>query len=332
MDVQALLHALKAPDSPLADQLIALVVNHHLNQPLAQLVSEEECLALLRAGLRPTALRTAFEAEITPAALRILATLGANPTPLGNWVDPQVRARVLDHLADPQGPRLTYMQGSLSPSLLRPLLAPVFQDILLSFISRISSVLGASGRAAVETGLVSRMGREVSDRGRRWAEFGRSLVGGLGIEEKLKGLAEDFSQQAVATFRSRLQTQLAQPEGQAALRALVEHALDHLLRVPIAEVCADAQRLPPEALLALAPRALEHATALPLFETLLNQEVSALFERHGQVQVGELLARFDLLDPVRDLLTRSGSRNVEALLSAPEFGEWLEAWLRAANK
>lgn len=318
MDVESLRLALLAEEPALLKKLATLILEHQLQQPLQTCVSQEQARELVGRLLQPATLELTLQTELTSALERALDVLTQSDEPLGVWVGAETRAQLVALLARPEGPRFPYMADVISPALLRNLLAPVFQDVLLSFVARVSSVVGLSGR-------------EVSDRSKRWMEFGRNLVGGLGIDEKLRVLAEEFSQQAVATFRTQLQTRLAQPEGQQALRALLEHALTRWLEVPLHELCTDAGRLPPAEITALLPPAVAHASNQPLFEVLLDQELQAFYDKYGSSPLSKLLTDLAIETDVKTLFITAMERNARPLVATPAFADWLAELLTTAS-
>lgn len=329
MDEHALLAALLAPESPLRTALCERLVDHQLGQPLRHFISEADLEHLVREGARPSAVEGHLHRYILPMVERCLDTMAEHNQPLGVWVDPSLRTRAVQLLTGPNGPRFAYMEGAVSAPVLRALLAPVFQEVLLSFVSRLSSALGVA--APAEDGhFLSRLGREVGDRGKRWAELGRTLVGGLGLHEKLSQLAGDFSQQAVTTFRAHLSTRLRSSEGQALLRQLIDQVLDQALRTPMAEVRADCDRIPLAELLRLHPAGMAHAVAQPLFEVLLRQEAQHFMQEHGERPLRELLADLGLEQQVRDLGVKLVERGTDSFLRSPDFASWLSQWLSTA--
>lgn len=334
MDASALLTALNSEDSSLRKELCELLVDYHLEQPLARYIGADEIEQLIRQLLSPAAVQGHLNQYLIPIVERSLATMAARNQPLGVWVEPQLRAQAVKMLTRPGGPRFAYMEGAISPTLLRNLLSPVFQEVLLSFTSRLTSSLGiatGAGGAGTDSRLLGRLGREVGDRGRRWAEFGRNLMGGLGLEEKLGQLAGEFSQQAVTTFRTHLGERLQSQEGQALLRELVDQVLDRLLRAPMAEVQKDCERIPLPELMRLHPGGLAHAVAQPLFDVLLRDEVKRFAQEQSPRPLRDLLADFGLQDEVRQLALTIVQRGADDFLSSDAFARFMDQWTRRAT-
>lgn len=328
MDVSPLISALTDPQSELRERYASMVVDRWLQANVSSLVPSAASLSIARAGLRDAALEALFSEHVTPIVERIREQLAESGESIGAWVSPTAQQGIERLLSNPNGPRFTYFSSAVDPTLMRRLLSPVFQDVLLRFVAKIPAVItggggGSSAPSGSSSGLLGRLGREMGGRGKLLVDVGRSVVGNLGLEEKLQPVAADFSQQAVGAFRESLSERLKSKEGRQLVQQLVTQGTENVLKVSLADVNRDLSAIPLAEALALLPEAVAYAAQRELFGTLLENEINRFYERFGDGSVEELLKAHHLYDEARATLQDAAQAHAKQMFEAPEFATWL---------
>lgn len=339
----AIIAALTEDTNNLRLRYAEMVVDQAMSGPLQDLIRRREVREIVDSQLDEDALRPLFDAYVGPIVERCREILGQSADSGHDWLSPATQQAIAAMLANPAGPRFTCFSSAIEPTLLRKLLAPVFQDVLLGFVAKLPSVLANAGGLAggadsntrspsgTDGGLFGRLGKEMGGRGRALMDVGRSVVSGLGIEQKLKPLAAEFSQQAVLLFRSGLRDRVRTPEGRRLVDEMVQHGMDSVLKVPLSEINADLSRIPLPKAIALLPEAVSFAADRALFSDMLDAEIDGFFDKHGQRSIGELLSEHELLDTLRPVLVRAASDHAQALFKSENFSTWLSDVLAVGN-
>ena len=324
MTTHAAIAELTADASALRRRYVDLVVTQALSMPLSSLLSEQALIDIVQAHCEKSAVEQLF-VHVQPIVDRCRKQLAAKGGRAQDWVASEVQASLPKLLTNPNGPRFSYIKGVIDPALLRRLLAPVLQDVLLRFVARLSTVLGSagSGLGGTDGGLLGRLGRDVGGKGKRLLDVGLSMVSGLGLEQKLQELAADFSQHAVGAFRDSLAERLRSPEGQNLVRAMVEQGTNAVLQTPLSELNADLDRIPLSELLALIPHAVAHAASQQLFGEMLQSEVKGYYAKHGGRPWIDLLRDLNLEDPIRGACLVGVEEHARLLFASEGFATWL---------
>jgi hypothetical protein len=167
---------------------------------------------------------------------------------------------------------------------------------------------GTEDRSRTGFGIRSRIKESASKRAEKFVEAGKSVLGGLSaeVERQIQTAASEFSQSAERDIRRAFVDRIKSEEGRALLAQIVEQAVAHVLRTPIAELNRDAEELPWDDLWALVPPVVEHNRDRAPVVAAIRDELEALLEVEGARSVREVLTEAGLLDDtVASLLAHS---------------------------
>ncbi|MDD9934983.1 MAG: hypothetical protein OXT09_15335 [Myxococcales bacterium] len=316
-----------------------LVVDHVLDLRVTALVDAESLLPIFVQALDGDNVQRAIDRHLLPAIPRVRAQLDDAGEKVGDGLPEAVKERIVELSANPAGPRFRWMRGALDPAKLRDLFAPVVQEILLQFVRSVPGLGGDAGGGepatagkpsrGVASGLVGRLGREVSKGTGRLVSVGRSVADGLGVdlEGRLQETARDFSQGAMAGLQRGLRERMQSDQGREILSGLSRSVVDHIMATPVETILKDLDRLPLEAAIALAPDTLRHELGRELVRALLRGEIAAWLELEGARTLGELLEEAGLRAQVRTLAVERGHAAAAELFRSTAFASWLEQLL-----
>ena len=336
MSTDAILATLTGGDPALRTRAARLVVDQVLATPLSQLLSPAELTELSLQAIGDTELERAIERHVAGGITRLRARLAADGGTVGDAVPDELHGPILDLIGDTDGPRFAWTRGALDPSLLRDLLAPVFQDVLVGFAAKAPGALGgaAGGAAAAGAGaLMGALGSSAKSGAGRLLNVGRSVVGGLGkeLEGTLRHAAKDFSRGAVSAFQESLRKRLKSQEGREILSQLQQGAFDHVMAVELKVIDEDLERLNWDGLLSLAPPLVAHNLARELGNKALAEAMEAYFEIEGQRPLAEVLDDWGVREPIADVAAAHGEGVAKALFASDDFRAWLDDVLKASD-
>jgi len=336
MSSSAIIEALTASDSELSGRAAALVVDHVLSQPLSSLVQPAELSSLCTAALSEPRLERAIDRHVADAIARLRARLAAEGGTVGDAVPKELHGAMLDLIGDTEGPRLPWLRGALDPKLVRDLMAPVFQDLLVGFAGKVPGAMGgaAGGAAAAGAGaLMGALSSSARSGAGRLLNAGRSVVGGLGkeFESNLRHVAKDFSRGAVSAFQESLRKRLRSQEGRELLSELQQGAFEHVMAVELSAIDEDLQRLKIGELLALHPPLIAHNLGRQLGQTALTEALEAYFAIEGERTLSELLDDWGVREEIRGIAVQRGEGIARDLFSSDDFRGWLDDVLERAG-
>lgn len=337
MSADKIVAALTGDDTSLPTEAATLVVDHVLGLPLRDFVDSGELSQLCLTAMGEHQLQRAVERHIGPTVARLRKAVAGPGQTVGDAVPPELHDNILDLMSNPLGPRVPWLAGALDPALLRTLLAPVFQDVLLGFAGRIPAAVSSAATDAATAGAGALMGM-LSPTARSGAgqlfNIGRSVVGGLGkdLEATVGPLAKDFSHSAVTAFQDSLRKRLRSTTGRELVSELQQGAFEHILAVELSVIDRDLDRLSMADLLALMPPTVAHNLGRQLGERALREAIEHYFEVEGDRSLSELLEDWGVRDDIRAIAIERGSPIARQLFGSDEFRSWLGSVLSAAGK
>ncbi len=335
--IQALL---SADDSPPRAELTRMALEALLSQPMASLLADPELVPIMLSAFTPGNAERVAERHGVPATTRIGVRLEACEERLRDMLPEASREGLVRILASGKGPRLGWLKGALDPTDLRELFAPVIQQMLVQFSSRLQIPgFGATGAVAgpaagALSGLVGMLGKQVQKGASQFAEVGKNVMGGLGseLERRLQALARDFSHTAMGEFRTAMEERLRSAEGQVILDRMRDRALTHVFEAKLADIARDLLQLPMQDLAAWSPAVVAYQSAHPLLTGMLETELGAALTVLGQRSLSELLSEAGLLEAASELTLRVVDPGAKALFASAAFGDWLSRLVDAARE
>jgi hypothetical protein len=287
-------------------------------------------LAGIYSGLTEANAERIGKQHVLPALDRIAATLTGKPERLRDLLSDAADQQLIAIVARGQGPRFAWMKSAFDPDDVRQLIAPIIQQLLLQFTAKLpipgvgggSAGSGGSGGASTGNrgigGLVGRIGKQVQKSAGQLAEAGRSMMGGV---------IKDFSQTATSEFRLALKDRLKSPEGQKIVERMRDRFLRHLLGAKADVVVQDFMHLPRPEIAHMVSLVIDHLRTQPLFRSVLEAEVNAVLDELSSKSARALLEELGVYDSTRAQVLRVVDPGVQALLSSPAFGDWLDRLL-----
>ncbi len=315
-----------------------MAFDHLLAQPASVVLSDKQLVSSLLSALTAENARRVVDRHVLPATLRTGEQLSATEQRLRDLLPEASRHELEAIIAKGQGPRFGWLKGALDPADLRELFAPVVQQVLVQFTSKLpipgvgGSGTGHSAAAGAIGGLVGMLGKQMQKSASQFAEVGKSVMGGLGseLERRMHAFARDFSQTAMGEFRIAVEDRLKSQEGKAILLRMRDRAVAHVFDAKLADVAQDILRLPMAELAQVAPAVVAHQQEQALWQTLLSAEIEAALSVLGSRPIAELLREAGLLDTAREMSLRIVDPGAQALFASPAFGDWLGRLLDAA--
>jgi len=326
---------LSAKDSPLRQELSGLLFDHVLDRPLSDVLAEDDLVALIPELVDERLLRTLAENLVVPASARIRASLAEADMQLGDTLPPASLEVLQALMRDGRGPRFRWAMGAVDAGLVRQLVSPALQKVLIQFTSKVpmpggpgGAEAGADGasRSRRAGGIAGRLGRQMQKSAEQIAGVGRSVMGGLGaeLEKRFQEIARDFSDTAVSELRRSVLETLRSEEGKKLLEQIAEGAVAHILAADLGEVLEDFSRVPAERIVDLLVPAVAHNLAGEVLPGVLRSEVACVLEEHGGRSVRSLLEQADGLARVRALVLRAADPGMLALVRSEDFAAWFD--------
>lgn len=329
--------ALTAKKSPLRERGLTALVDTVLSQPVQAFVDVDRLVAAVpTASSGPNTART-IELHARPAWERYVERCAANGETVGDAVPPEVRRRVARLLTTQRPPAAAWTRDLVDPKLIRQLLAPVLQQMLLSFAKGLplpglgAPMGGAGGGDGLRSGLGirDRLKATVEKRAERVVEAGRTVLGGLGaeVERQVQNAARDFSESASREAKAALEDRLRSDEGKRLLSQIVSQALDGLWRTPLSELNRDVDALPWDDLWGLVPLVSEHNRERGPVLDAIRDELEATLAVVGARTVRDLLDEAGLLEPTLEGVLALGDPIARDLFGGDAFRGWLDELL-----
>jgi hypothetical protein len=335
--VDGVVEILAAPESSLREEGVASLVELVLATKLRDAVDLRRVHATVSRALTRENVARDVTRRVRPGWKRYESAVKARPTLLGELVPDDARAALRALLSQPSGARAKWARGAVDPALLKRLLAPVWVQLLSSFARKfVGSAGGSSGgeSAPSKSSFVRSIGRSVQQRAERLVDVGRNALEGLGIdiEQKLSAAAREFSEGALSIWNQALRDRLQSDEGKQIIAQIKLGVLEHVLRVPLAELQRDADALPIDPIFELSSAVIAHAARHELVQAIVLAELDAFMAEEGERTLTDVLSEVGALDEVRALLVTRFDQTLKTWAQSDGFAAWLERLLAAAQK
>ena len=296
-------------------ELLGLLFDAVIDQPIGQLVDRDALRDEVLHGLAPERSARVAERHVLPALERFARALVGRAEVVRDLMSHAGEQRLTTMVRDERGPRFAWLRGALDPADVRELIAPIVQQLLTQFVSKLPIPgLGGGGLG----GLVGRLGRQVG----QLADVGRSMLGGM---------VRDFSQSATSEFRVALAARVESPEGKRILARMRDRALAHVLAARIDDVVCDLMQLPREEIARLVADVLAHGREQALVRAVLEVELDAQLETLAARTPRQLLVEADMLERTRAQVQRALDPVLRQLLDSDPFASWLARLLADAD-
>jgi len=329
-------HVLSAEESPLRDELVAMVVDHALDRALSEFVDFTAGRDIVVRALTRENLSRIFERHVVPGFERYTDRVGASSETLGGLVPDMARARILNLLREGPTPRAAWARNMVDRALLAKLFAPVWVNLFTSFAKRLpipglSAVTSAAAGATSSSGIAGRLSRSVQEHAEKLVDRGRSAMGGLGaeFEKRVQAAAKEFSDGAAEIFREALDARLKSPEGRALVSQITEQAFARLMDESLANLHEDARRANVAEILTASAEIVGHSVTTTFVSETIDAEVAAFVTSQGNRPMREVLDELGVLADVRAVSVAQLSEVARGLFAAPAFADWVGRLLGA---
>ena len=329
---------LSAQTSPMRRELVGMAFDALLAQPASVLLADPQLQASLLLALTADNAERVAERHAVPAFARVGAQLSAAEERIRDLLPAESRQAIEAIIASGKGPRFGWLKGVIDPADLRELFAPVVQQVLMQFTSKlpIPGLGGAGGGPAAGAlgGLVGMLGKQVQKSASQFAEVGKSVMGGIGseLERRMHALARDFSQTAMGEFRSAVEDRLKSAEGKAILIRMRDRAVKHVFDTKIGDISKDMLHLPADDIAKVIPKVVAFQSGQSLLHAVLAGEISAALAAIGHRPLRELVEEAGLLDVSREMTLRIVDDGARTLFASAPFGDWLGRLLDAGQQ
>jgi hypothetical protein len=336
--IAGILATLRAEPSPLRRSGVTLVVDFLLARPLGDFVDREGLIRLLVDSLQSEGLVQMIRDRVPGVWSRHVRRSRDQRLPLGAAFADEVRARLREVITRTPPPPARWTRAAVDPVLVRKLIAPALQDVLLAFTRRLPFPDFGTGETSwpgigAVAALGNRVREEIERRAGQVADAGRAVLSGIGldVEGQIEAATREFSQTAERGFREALAKRIGTPEGRALLGEIQGQVLDRLLAARFDELHEGVESLPWSELAELAAPALDHVRKQPFVGRALREEVDAWLAADGARPVRALLDEVGLLAPFRQHALSRGDELARKLFSSAAFARWLAELLGSAD-
>lgn len=324
---------LRDPNGQALAGLVDLLIEAALARPISAAVDPDRVVRLTVLAVEPARVERALATLVRPAWDRQRGLLAERGDRVGDWMPEGGRALLDEVVAGAKLPRGEWTRGLVDVADVRELIAPVLQDTLLAFARKLPLVGGATeaegpAKAAGKLlGLAKGIADRAGERAGKLADIGRGVLGGLGgeMEKRVVAAAREFSHGAFEPLEESFVARLKSDEGRQILTRMRTRAIDRLLAAKAADVAADLDTLPREALDRLVARSIAFGASRPELAQMLRAEVEAFVKANEGKTVGEVLDAWSL----REVTLVELRRELSAIAGATAAGPGAEAWLRA---
>jgi len=315
---ELLLRRLQDREGPWGARVADLLIRFALERPVAELVSTDDVATIVTAVLLAPSIRSATDTHVKPAWRRQQQRAREEHDTVGDALPPEAVNAIETIIKRGEGPRFAWMQGAVEPKLAAQLIAPIVQQVLLGFVTRLSGNLGGVGSSSAS--LMGMLGRGVQQRASALADVGKAMISGIGVDvdKKLQGAAKDFSETASATIRDALQARLKSPEGQALVQQMGVQIFKRIRETEVHIVQDDFSHLPIEEIIDLVPGIVAHNRDRAFIGRVIGEEVQAAFATVGHQTLGELLDAHGLRSDVEAIAIRVVPPTLATFFAAPE--------------
>ncbi len=328
---QKLQAVLAAPHSEHRTQLIALVFDGLTARKVGDTIDRALLIEGIYQGLTASTADVIASRHVLPAFDRIASAFDGKEDKLRDLIGTEAEQQIVAIVKSGKGPRFGWLKNVVDPDDIRQLVAPVIQQLLLAFVQKLpipglSSGSGSGpGPGANEKkprGLMGAISKQVSRSIGDLADVGRGVMGGV---------VKDFSQTATSEFRVALRDRMKTPEGLKIVERIRDRVVTNVLKAKAHAVLADFMHLPRPEIARAVALSIENLRDNPLFRTVLEAEVNAVFDELAKRTVGELLSEVGVLDATRKQVLGAVDPILKDVIAADSFVTWLDALLTDAQ-
>ena len=332
----ALIARLTADPSPHRERLIALFVDNALQMRVDALLDPGELTRATLAAMNQGSVERFIARHLGPSRVRTRQRWRATGETPGDLLASEARAHLERLAARTRGGELplAWAKGAVDPELVRELMSPVLQEVLLKFARKLprpslSAMAETSTTAAAVSkglgGLRSRIKSRVGKRAERLVDASKNVLGGISaeFEQKLQSAAQEFSESATQEIRDAVRLRLEGEEGRALLATMRLQLLQRFLETPFVELVSDVDDVQMDDLARVLAPSAEHNRVRAAFAEGLEEEVRAWFAVEGERTVADLLGELGVLEQVRRDLVSHGEPVAHTLLASDGFRTWL---------
>lgn len=332
----AIVARLTAEQSALRDGGVALMVDALLDEPVSAWIERDALVELITEALRGDNVRRLQQAHLARTRASLRAMWQASGETPGHGLTGNARLKLEKTVGGDDFPHFRWAYSAVDPALVRQLLAPVLQEILIRFARKLplpgrGAAAGADAAEAEPAGgafggLRSRLRAGVSRRAERVAAAGKSVLDNLGVdvEERIQAIAREFSESALEEVRGTFSARLKSDEGRALLAKLRVGLAEAFLDTPWIDLARDLDRLPGEELDAFVALVLDHNRTRGPIQEALRAELDGWLGVEGARSVREVLDEAGLLASTRRMACAQGDAMARRLLGSDAFRAWLD--------
>jgi hypothetical protein len=329
----ALLGKLMNDKSSFRSRAVALWVNFLLDQPLRSFIDLNETTDWLVDAISGSGFQRFLEERIQPNRARWQERLAQEEGTAENFLGTAAVGHLETIVARGSAPRAAWARGAVDPVLVRRLLSPVLQEILLSFAKKLplpsrrqeGSGPYSSGASMSGLGIRKRLKNKVGKHAEQLVDAGKNVLDGLGVdlEGQIRQTASEFSQSAFSGVRQTFRQRLKSEEGQRLLREMRLALLRAFLEAPISEIASELNEMPTDDADNVVAAVVAHLCESGRMREIIGDEVASLLEQEGDRSLRDVLqsmsarAEFERIACARtDVLARTflATEEVRALL------------------
>lgn len=334
-----ILERLSGEESAQRSAGIELFTEFLLGRRVAELVDVEATVEIVLAALTEDNVTRVVREHLSPGWDRHRARSEAHGEKLGDAFPAEAREGLEALLARQKPPPMTWAKGAVDPALVSKLLSPILQQTLLSFAKKLPLMGGAGAGAGAGPGvgvgeegprgfggLAGKLGKEAAKRAQKIAgSVGKSVISGIGAEmnERIQGLARDFSKDAQRELRDALVERLRSEEGRALAKQIRAQAFGRLFDTEVTALMRDVESLPRAELEALVGPVVAFDARREIGRAVVDEELRAFLDVEGAKTIGALAAELGVGDAVREVLRGRLDALARELFRTAAFRRWL---------
>jgi hypothetical protein len=327
---------LTGEESPLRDELVAMVVEHALDRELSDFIDFTAGRNVVVGALTRENLSRIFERHVLAGFSRYTERVEGSSETLGHLVPEVARARIVNLVKHGPMPRAVWARKMVDRALLAKLFAPVWVNLFTSFARRLpipglSAVTSAAAGATAASGIAGRLSRSVQERAEKLVDKGRSAMGGLGaeFEKRVQAAAKEFSDGAAELFREALEARLKSDEGRALVAQITDKAFTHVMDAKLVDLHEDTKHANVGEILTAYAEIVGHSVTTSFIASTIDEEVAAFVESQGRRPMREIFSELGALDDVRSVAIAQLSGVARTLFATPTFADWVHRLLSA---
>ncbi len=316
-----------ASESPLREEGISLTVEFLLDQRLDRFIETASLSESLAKLLTEENTARFLDRHVRPAWRRFLDRARKRKTTIGAYISQSKREEVLRFASESGLPHATWAKGAIDADLIRQLLAPLLQDVLLKFAQRIP---GSGKGFSVPDGFLGSVAQRfkpmVEKSTERIVDAGKTVFSNLGldIEQQLQNLARDFSVSAMADIRESFDVRIKSPEGRQIIARMQRELAERLLKTPLSDLIDQTVAEPAAGFFQLLPALIENCQHHKEIKKAIAEDIEAVARVEAGRTLRELLAEAGLFKDVKSALFRHTDSLAQDFFRSEPFEAWLK--------